>query len=462
MTARALGRMLVTGLLLCVLPAAVFADNAGKLRMLSNDLDAMSENTYDTTEEVEAVMVELIQAFDEAAAIMEDEYASHGNCDNIVDEVAGFEESLLTFIFSLDDSALIEDAGEQFTAEGEIATQRYEDASNTLGCALIYDDDDYDYVNDYLPIISGSVSSLIMLLEDYTENDLPDLMRDNTDTLSEFNEWESDVNMILDSSERAFSDIEYLGYDDYYAISDVFTEFTTLLDDAAADLVDEIPADLAARLTQLTHEIDAFIATTQSSLDTLYWGDTTYTYPEFSDVPADNEFATDISSLVSLGIAVGYPDGTFKPKNHITRAEFMKLATKSAGVDCECFADYPSAYTDVAEGHSLEAYTNYASTAGLLEPRSGKFYPDKPITRGDAVVALLRAFKVEPYTEDVSQVFEDISDDTQWKYAHEAFKWGLVSGYAADKFGPNLPITREEAAKIIVRAMSNLSYPSLY
>src|SRR5690606_29944855 len=46
---------------------------------------------------------------------------------------------------------------------------------------------------------------------------------------------------------------------------------------------------------------------------------------EFSDVPATHWAAAAIKRATALGIVQGYPDGSFKPTNAITRAQFMTM-----------------------------------------------------------------------------------------------------------------------------------------
>lgn len=48
----------------------------------------------------------------------------------------------------------------------------------------------------------------------------------------------------------------------------------------------------------------------------------------FPDVPKDYFASNAINALVENGLTTGFPDGTFKPKNHITRAEFAAFLTR--------------------------------------------------------------------------------------------------------------------------------------
>ena len=69
------------------------------------------------------------------------------------------------------------------------------------------------------------------------------------------------------------------------------------------------------------------------------------------------------------------------------------------------------------------------------------FKPHKPVTRGEAIVMLMRAYGIEP-SEDWSDNFTDASGEYAGYYA-KAKEIGFVSGIGGNKFGADLPLTRE-------------------
>ena len=68
----------------------------------------------------------------------------------------------------------------------------------------------------------------------------------------------------------------------------------------------------------------------------------------FSDVNQDNRYYSAIDALVNSGVINGYEDGTFKPDNTITRAEFATILSRSTakGITLSAttnkFADVPT------------------------------------------------------------------------------------------------------------------------
>ncbi|MEW6772288.1 MAG: S-layer homology domain-containing protein [Bacillota bacterium] len=54
--------------------------------------------------------------------------------------------------------------------------------------------------------------------------------------------------------------------------------------------------------------------------------------PAFSDVPENHWAANYIKIAVALGLVRGYPDGTFRPEQPVTRAEGTVLAVRTLGI----------------------------------------------------------------------------------------------------------------------------------
>ena len=53
----------------------------------------------------------------------------------------------------------------------------------------------------------------------------------------------------------------------------------------------------------------------------------------FVDVPDNSPYKEAISSMVSLGLLVAHEDGSFRPNDTITRAEFAAVITRALGME---------------------------------------------------------------------------------------------------------------------------------
>lgn len=110
----------------------------------------------------------------------------------------------------------------------------------------------------------------------------------------------------------------------------------------------------------------------------------------FSDVDETNTYYEAISSLVDDGTINGYEDGTFKPENTITRAEFSKLLAIRTAPSAQTFNQTTTAFPDVAADHWANAYIAYAVAVGAVNGYpDGTFRPEAPVTYGEAVKMII-------------------------------------------------------------------------
>ena len=103
----------------------------------------------------------------------------------------------------------------------------------------------------------------------------------------------------------------------------------------------------------------------------------------FSDVEDDAWYATAVNTMASLGMLGGYPDGTFRPDAPITRAEFAAIALAFAYDP----ASASCSYTDVSANAWYYTYVAQATTYGWIGGYpDGSFRPNNSITRAEVAV----------------------------------------------------------------------------
>ena len=138
----------------------------------------------------------------------------------------------------------------------------------------------------------------------------------------------------------------------------------------------------------------------------------------FSDVPDDAWYATAVKTLASLDMMDGYPDGTFRPDEPITRAEFatVGLAFAYDPIDADC------SYYDVSASAWYHTYVAQATTYGWIGGYpDNTFRPGNNITRVEVCVIvnnMLGRDADERYidrNEDELVHFVDLSD-SYWGY----------------------------------------------
>ncbi|GAA3406265.1 S-layer homology domain-containing protein [Paenibacillus hodogayensis] len=176
----------------------------------------------------------------------------------------------------------------------------------------------------------------------------------------------------------------------------------------------------------------------------------------FSDI-AGHWAVSDINKAVQSGIVNGYGDGTFKPNNIVTRAEFVVMLMKVLKSQEEAAK---VAFTDsVKIGTWAQKSIEQAVQAGIVNGYSdGSFHPDAEITRTEMAVMIAKALVLKVETNTVTD-FVDDADIPSWAKAQVAVlkNLGLISGKGSNKFAPHDKATRAEAVTILLKMIAQKS-----
>ena len=134
----------------------------------------------------------------------------------------------------------------------------------------------------------------------------------------------------------------------------------------------------------------------------------------FSDIPADAWYKDAAGRLVQAGLVAGYPDGSFRGNQAITRAEFVTIVVKWQKLSPAS----GSQFQDVAGDHWAHSSIGAAAAAGWVKGLPGnRFAPDAPLTRAQAVVILNRVLRVSTEKGQLAQpLFTDLGP-SHWAYA---------------------------------------------
>ena len=108
----------------------------------------------------------------------------------------------------------------------------------------------------------------------------------------------------------------------------------------------------------------------------------------FSDVKAGSWYENAVKVLASKGVIAGYPDGSFKPNQAVTRAEFFKMVamlysdTLNTPITGGIFKDI--------NGHWAEKYINLLQKLGIVKGDNGSARPNDNLTRGETAAVMNR------------------------------------------------------------------------
>lgn len=134
----------------------------------------------------------------------------------------------------------------------------------------------------------------------------------------------------------------------------------------------------------------------------------------FNDVNSDRWSLKYISTLSNGNIVEGYPDGSFKPKKSITRAELATIASKFDKLD----NSETKSFHDI-EGHWAAKYINSAAEKGWIKGYAdGTFRPDQYITRAEFVTMVNNVLGRGIHKDDIlkeAKIFPDLKE-SMWYY----------------------------------------------
>ncbi|MNM54027.1 Extracellular endo-alpha-(1-_5)-L-arabinanase precursor [compost metagenome] len=155
---------------------------------------------------------------------------------------------------------------------------------------------------------------------------------------------------------------------------------------------------------------------------------------------------SDFQAWVQKGLIAGYGGGVYKPDQQITRGEWMALINRAFQFQTKSTVSF----RDVAAGSKYEADIQKAVAAGYAGGYDdGTIRPDAPVSRQEAAVMLVRLFNLKDGGSSVLP--SDAADLPSWSRSAVQILLGekYVNGYEDGSFKGNRSITRAEALRMI-------------
>ncbi len=173
----------------------------------------------------------------------------------------------------------------------------------------------------------------------------------------------------------------------------------------------------------------------------------------FSDIPPHFWARPYIDRLLGAGIVAGYPNGTFRPNGAVTRAEFAKMLVLTLGLR-PTKATPP--FRDVPARAWYAPYVAAAVHAGLIRGLNATtFGPGAPITREQLATLLARALQLSAPRK--APAYSDGAQVAIW--AKEAVAAAVGAGYMSTLpghvFAPTRPATRAQVAQALAEVINH-------
>lgn len=175
----------------------------------------------------------------------------------------------------------------------------------------------------------------------------------------------------------------------------------------------------------------------------------------FQDVPAGHWAADEIQRCVEKGFFNGQSATRFGLGEKMSRSAVAVVLCRFFGWENEPPAE--PTFSDVPADVWYAGAVEAAVRHGALTNSRGVFRPNDPITREELAVMLVRALgygDIAGMAQDLPMPFEDVV--TNGGYIAMAYDLSLVSGTTATTFAPANTATREQVAVILMRLYDKL------
>jgi uncharacterized surface protein with fasciclin (FAS1) repeats len=181
-----------------------------------------------------------------------------------------------------------------------------------------------------------------------------------------------------------------------------------------------------------------------------------------SDVSSDYWARPFIQALADNNVIAGFPDGSFRPNQAVTRAEFAALIQKAFPNQNRIRQLSAGGFRDVPAGYWASSVIQYAYETGFLAGYPGNvFSPNQQIPKVQALVALTSGLGLTASSTgastDLSTYYTDASSIPQYAVASvtSATQSNIVVNYPDVKqLNPQQPLTRAEAAALLYQALA--------
>lgn len=188
--------------------------------------------------------------------------------------------------------------------------------------------------------------------------------------------------------------------------------------------------------------------------------------PSFTDVPADHWAAEDIDVLTSKLIVFGMTESQFDLNRDITRAEFAGLVVRSLGLDTN---GTTSTFSDVEAGRWYTKEVAAAADAGIVYGYpDGTFRPNDLITRQELASMVVRAMEFAGKDVSITSVqanrilnaFNDVDEVGAWAKDEMAIAIdsNVVYGMGNDRLSPRTNATRAQATAMLYRYLQDVDF----
>jgi hypothetical protein len=176
----------------------------------------------------------------------------------------------------------------------------------------------------------------------------------------------------------------------------------------------------------------------------------------FADVNEKSPFYQEITTLTGEGVIQGYPDGTFRPNQPLTRGQVAKLLVRALKLETPSNANaLVSSFTDIKPGSEYANEIAALVQAGIVTIQdSAQFNLGAPLTRDVMASWLVKAFKLQSI-EGIQVPLSDLGliNPTHAENVKVLYQNQITLGNTDGTYGPLQSVNRGQFAAFMYRSI---------
>lgn len=173
----------------------------------------------------------------------------------------------------------------------------------------------------------------------------------------------------------------------------------------------------------------------------------------FSDLSEESLYYQAIETLRRLDVIAGYPDGSFRPDQPVSRVEALKLIFE--GLNKEVVSGISLNFPDAFSTEWYGPYVAAAERDGIIKGYpDGTLRPASEVNRVEFIKLLAEAMQIDVDPVVVGNPYDDVHY-LEWYAPYAQFvKLTNIAPWTDSMLNPSLPMTRAEVAEMIYRVLA--------
>lgn len=169
------------------------------------------------------------------------------------------------------------------------------------------------------------------------------------------------------------------------------------------------------------------------------------------------ELQTPLGALDFESYALGYSDGSFKPKQAVTRSEFAAMLARLMKLDVK---DTTTGFKDVPSTLWYAGHVKALKKVGIIKgDTKGKFRPDDILTKAELAVMMANYWSVaKKELPTTGAPYTDIKGHWASASINKLYNSGIMEGFTDSAFRPNSGTSREQIIVMLNRATDRPIY----